>query len=400
MDARVADIGRVLARQKSLAQFGQQALQTLDLDRLLHDACLEVSRGLDVPMAKIAVRQESGDDLLLVALTGFPERLAVAGRTTVPGGKGSALGYAIETRAPVLSEVDGETRFDVSELVRASGVRCSLNVVIWADGEPFGSLEADSRVPCAFTDTDIDFLQLYANLVGAAVERWRLTRRAETLAREREVLLGELMHRVKNMLTNVAAIAQRTRRHSRTLDEFGSAFDGRLSAIGRAQDLMLSGPEQAVGLRDLLWLELDAKGMREGEQFALTGPDLLLSLRATQVLALLVHELATNAVKYGALSPNAGSGARVAMTWTVEPAAAGERLALRWREHGVALKAVPPRRGFGSEMIENMVPYMLGGSTRMIRHPDGIECLVEFPLVEQRSIGVGGGDAGGASLKS
>lgn len=379
---------RLLARQRSLAGLGQRALRKLDLERLLEETCVEICTGLGVPMAKVALRHDGGDDLILRAAVGIPPHLVVPGQTVIPGGRGSAIGYAIETRAPVLSDIDTETRFEPSELVRRSGVKCSANVVIWADGEPFGALEGDSREPCAFDETDIDFLQLCANLLGAAVERSRLTRRAEELAREREILFDELVHRVKNMLTNVLAIAQRTRRHSRTLDEFGNAFEGRVSALGRAQDLLLTRPEQAVSLRGLIWLELDAKGMREGEQFALDGPDVLCSPRTIQILALLLHELATNAVKYGALSPGAGAQARVAVTWRIDRANGGaETLTLQWRETGVVLAPSPPRRGFGSEMIDNLVPQMLGGTTELLAHADGLACRISFPLVEERGVG-------------
>lgn len=388
---RVIEPQSLRDRQRSLARFGQRALQGLPLDDLLHQACAEAAAGVGVPMAKVAMRQEHSDELLLTGAVGIPEFVAIPGRTTIPGGHGSAIGYALEVRAPVLSDVEHETRFDPSELVRRMGVKCSLNLVIWADGAPFGCLEVDSKEPCAFTESDIDFVQLYANLVGAAVERHRLTQRAAQLAHDREVLIDELAHRVKNMLTNVLAVAHRTRRHSRTLDQFGAAFEGRVSAMGRAQDLLIAKPEQAVSLRELLWLELDAKGMQEGVQFTLDGTDVLCSPRTIQILALVVHELATNAVKYGALSPHAADGARVNIDWTVEPARDVECLSLRWRETGFRLEPAPRRRGFGSEMIDNLVPQMLGGSTRLHCHADGIECVIRFPLVEQRGRGTARG---------
>jgi two-component system, chemotaxis family, CheB/CheR fusion protein len=159
--------------------------------------------------------------------------------------------------------------------------------------------------------------------------------------------------------------------------------------MGRAQNLLIERPEQAVSLRALLWLELDAKGMQEGTRFVLEGEDVLCSPRTIQVLALVLHELATNAVKYGALSGNATPAARVTISWTVEPTRDEECLTLRWRETGVDMKPMTPRRGFGSEMIDNLVPQMLGGSTRLQRHADGIECVIRFPLVEQHGLSRG-----------
>src|SRR4051812_38062636 len=138
------------ARQQALANFGHHALKSRDLDSILNEACQQVAHGLSVPMAKIAVVMSGRDDLLLKASYGIPPEAAVSGVTIIPGGKGSALGYALLVGAPVLSNIDTETRFEPSEVVIKSGAKSSANVVIWAGDDPYGSLEADSREPNVF----------------------------------------------------------------------------------------------------------------------------------------------------------------------------------------------------------------------------------------------------------
>jgi hypothetical protein len=144
-------ITSIIARQRALAEFGLFALRSSDINDVLQEACKQVARGLDVPIAKLAVLQESGD-LLLRGAVGLAE-FAVVGETILPGGTKSALGYGLLARAPVVSVVDEERRFDPSDLVRRSGVKVSANVVIWIDGQPFAGLEADSKTDWNVTPT-------------------------------------------------------------------------------------------------------------------------------------------------------------------------------------------------------------------------------------------------------
>jgi two-component sensor histidine kinase len=196
------------------------------------------------------------------------------------------MGYTLDLAAPVVSYVPTETRFEPSEVVRRSKVKVSANVVMWVHEQPYGSLEADSLEDWDVSDADIDLLQAYANLLAAAIEKHDLMARIERLANERQILLNEIFHRIKNLLTNVSAIARRTVKHSHTLEEFQDAFDGRINALSRAHDLLLAAPDRPVPLRELLALEFDAKGLSEGTLVQLMGPDVLCDPRTIQTLAL------------------------------------------------------------------------------------------------------------------
>jgi two-component sensor histidine kinase len=165
------------------------------------------------------------------------------------------------------------------------------------------------------------------------------------------------------------------------LEEFQDAFDGRMNALSRAHDLLLTAPDRPVSLRELLALEFDAKGLSEGTLFQLMGPDVLCDPRTIQTLALVIFELSTNAVKYGALSPAASSSAGIRVHWSIQESAEHKTILLVWREWGVTMPAMK-RRGFGSELIERLVPDMLNGSTRLTPHDDGMECEITFRCID------------------
>jgi two-component sensor histidine kinase/PAS domain-containing protein len=214
----------------------------------------------------------------------------------------------------------------------------------------------------------------YEHLILLSIRDVTEQRRADA---QRDALTGELQHRVKNILNNVRAIASQTRRGIRTLDDFMNAFEARLGALARAQDLMVRGPLDKVQLVDLVRFELEAGGGQEGSSFTVQGPSVRLSPRDAQAMAMTIHELTTNAVKYGAWSVDSG---HVEVAWRTEQRDAHTHLWLRWRERGRQLQDTAPAKGFGARVIEHSLPYILGGTSRLTFHPDGVECVMEFPV--------------------
>lgn len=193
---------------------------------------------------------------------------------------------------------------------------------------------------------------------------------------EQKMLVGELQHRVKNILANVQAIATSTLRRSATLDDFGDAFLQRLAALARTQDLLLRGAAGEVDLRQLIEGEMSAHGWAVDGRLKVEGPPVVLSRRETQAVSMVIHELATNAVKYGAFATAQGS---LDIAWRAvdaEPPA----VTIEWREKGVELRPAPGRRGFGTGLIQHSIHHMLGGETTLEFAPDGVHCSVTFPL--------------------
>jgi two-component sensor histidine kinase/PAS domain-containing protein len=192
-----------------------------------------------------------------------------------------------------------------------------------------------------------------------------------------KVLMGELQHRVKNILGKVRSMARQTRRRHRSLDEFMEAFDARLDALARTQDLLLTTPSGAIQLRDIVIAELTAGGAELGANFTVDGPPVSLSPRDAQAMGMTVHELTTNAAKHGALK--AGKG-RIEISWRVDGMKGDQHVKFGWREHGVKVENAEPTRGFGTEVIERNLAYMVGGSARLAFAPDGVDYRLEFPL--------------------
>ena len=193
-----------------------------------------------------------------------------------------------------------------------------------------------------------------------------------------KLLMAELQHRVKNILAVVRSIASRTLETTEDLEDFSAHFDGRLRALARTQNVLTRTATGRIDLDELVREELLTHAPHEPAQVEVAGPDITLRDRAAEIFALALHELATNAVKYGALAQPKG---HVSVTWRILHAAAGPRLSLEWRETGVpALDPNPTRQGFGRDLIERGLPYELGAATSLEFLPGGVRCTVELPL--------------------
>jgi PAS domain S-box-containing protein len=192
-----------------------------------------------------------------------------------------------------------------------------------------------------------------------------------------KIMVGELQHRVKNILANVVAVVKLMQRPAISLEEFVEALEGRLYSLARTQELLVAGPGDAAQFHELVRLELLSVGATEGINFNLEGPAITISSRAAQVLGMVIHELATNAAKYGALTSDAGN---IEIRWSQSPDGGGPEMTLLWRERGVKISTKLNRRGFGTEMVEESAPYMLGGSASLTMNRDGIEYSLRFPM--------------------
>ena len=190
-------------------------------------------------------------------------------------------------------------------------------------------------------------------------------------------MLQELNHRVKNSLASVQAIALQTLSSATTLADFKPAFMARLMALSNTHNLLAVDAWNSVGLREIIASEL-APYDPEGASCAdLVGEDVQLNPNTALALAMAVHELATNAGKYGALSVSEG---RVAVEWDTRPADGGTRLRLRWREHHGPPVVPPQRNGFGSRLITEGLTLQLDGTATLAFEPTGLECCIDIPL--------------------
>ncbi|WP_262028793.1 PAS domain S-box protein [Microvirga sp. Mcv34] len=212
--------------------------------------------------------------------------------------------------------------------------------------------------------------------------------RAEEALRESEqhtkLLLAELQHRVRNTLAVVRSITRRTAANSNTVDDYAMHLEGRIEAFARTQTMATRSADSVIDLEELVRDELLAHAVRDDEKAHVEGPPVRLRTVVADKLGLAIHELATNAVKYGALSE---TGGHIDVTWTIEGGDGERTLKLEWRETGIRIAtAAPRRRGFGTELIERSLPYEIDARTALEFSPGGIRCVIEFPLNQRTAL--------------
>lgn len=258
----------------------------------------------------------------------------------------------------------------------ARGLTAYVAVALVKHGSFRGALVTTDSAARDWGPGEVALIEAVAERTWAAVERAR----AETMLRASEerqrVLIAELQHRTLNLMGVVTSITRMTARSSNDLADFLTRFDARLDALARAQRLLSrldTGDRLAFDV--LLRAELNALTDVDAvaSRVVLKGPEgIALRSSTVQILAMGLHELATNALKYGAL---AQEGAGLTVTWRLE---AGELL-IDWRESGVTMGATPRGGGNGRALIERALPYQLRAATTFALEDDGAHCTIALP---------------------
>ncbi len=372
-DRRTAEerLKRQASETELLFNVTRMAAETDSFDEALR-ACLKAicaMTGWPIGHALVAA---GGDELVSTAvwheeIPGDSEALrTLTNATRFTSGFGLP-GLIMERSEPAwISDIENHPDFARKGL----GFAAAFGFPIKDDGRIVAILEFFSRSPF---EPDPD-LMLTVRTVGEQLGRVLERRRSEEHLR---LLVNELNHRVKNTLAIVQSIAVQTFTadggEARQLRAFGS----RLSALAAAHDLLTTENWEFASLRQVI----EKAGLGCGappERLTVTGPEVKVQPRTAVSIAMAVHELCTNAVKYGALSNESG---RVSVEWEVrEIDGGGSRLHLRWSESGGPNVTPPDRRGFGTRMIERALAAELGGTARIEFLPEGIICTVEAPL--------------------
>jgi PAS domain S-box-containing protein len=211
-------------------------------------------------------------------------------------------------------------------------------------------------------------------VVGASID---ITERKRVDEQQR-TLLAELDHRVKNALATVGAVVAHTHQGTGSVTDFVAALDGRIRSMATTHELLSSHRWYGVSLTELVRREVAPYASRNNTE--INGPDILLKPEAGQAMAMVLHELVTNAAKYGALSTQEG---RVSIWWDRHP-----HLVFEWQETGGPRVGALGKSSYGTNTIRDLIPYECGGTVDFVLAPEGARCRLELPAgcLEERSL--------------
>jgi PAS domain S-box-containing protein len=215
-------------------------------------------------------------------------------------------------------------------------------------------------------------------LVGAVNMLVDISERKRAEA-EQAMLVREVHHRVRNTLAIAQAIVGSTAKSSDTIEGFKDALIGRISALARTHLLMSDATKPEVDFEVMLKNELDPFADGSGMRVAMSGPPVEISSRTAVPLGMALHELTTNAAKYGALSM---FGGKVEVTWRIITEATKRSLEFDWIESGGPAVTPPARKGFGDQLIEVVLPRQVHATTKVDYHADGLRVRVQLPLAD------------------
>src|SRR3954447_20312717 len=251
-------------------------------------------------------------------------------------------------------------------------------------GEVMGGLFFGHPEPGRFTARHEELLVGIAGQAAIGIDNARLFEAAQReiaerreAERHRELLINELNHRVKNTLATVQSVAMQTLRTSAVERETRSRLDARLMALSDAHNLLTGHNWEGATLREVVDMAFRPHRGDGEERFEVHGPEVRLLPKTALAIAMALHELATNAIKYGALSNATG---RVVLRWQVREDQGGARLKMEWLEQGGPVVMPPSRKGFGSRLVERGLAAELGGSVQLAYPESGVVCTINAPL--------------------
>src|SRR5436305_2400962 len=346
-------------QQETVARLGERALTESDLQKLFEEIVTTIAEILDVEFVKILELVPGDAERLLRAGVGWRDGLI--GTAHESTGRHSQAGYALASGAPVIvTDLKTENRFEGPALLRDHGVNCGVSVPIAGrDGRAYGVLGVHTARRRRFNEQDVSFVVATANMIAGAIQRRQADQR-------HELMIRELRHRSGNLFAQLLALFSQTARNSRSVADLTTKYEARVLALANAHRLITEGGWQSTSLGDLLRVLLAPYI----DRVTFTGPDVFLEPDPSFALSSAVHELATNASKYGSLSDEAG---RLELSWTVNRTEQGLILKPDWNERGGPVPKRARRVGFGSRLIGMVIERQLGVEVHPAFGPEGLD---------------------------
>ena len=298
---------------------------------------------------------------------------AIAGVSLGPPHVGTCAQALYRGEVVTSENLETDTRFakEWRQLCEDHGIRsCRSQPIRTAQGSPLGTFMLCFRQPRAIGGFDKGLMTVCAGLVELTLERRRTRER-------QELVIGELQHRTRNLFSSVGALSHFSYRSSSNFAEFRDIMDGRLSAMANAHAWMVA--ERGVDIHTLVADLL--KPYAGGRPIRAAGPPLTLSTGCVMGMSMAIHELATNAAKYGALSTAEG---QLDIHWDIARQADGTPwFSFRWVESGGPPVLSPTRRGFGVRAIERTLAQAIEGKVHLDFDPAGLRCLIDAPFTDR-----------------
>jgi len=336
----------------------------------LYDAILDAAmRLLRSDMATIQMYDAGDDGLRLIASSGFdPAYIPLFNWVSGKDGTSCAIALRAKTRVviPDIEENENIVGTAAHQPLRLCGIRAAQSTPLMSrDGTIIGMITNHWRIPHSPTEKSLLLIDVLARQAADLIDRSRKDERIVLLAREAE-------HRSKNMLAAVQAVVRLTK--ADTADALKEAIAGRVNALDNVHRLFVQSDWKGADVRAIISEELAPYCKREDLHAELDGPDLLLEPNLAQTFSMTLHELATNAAKYGALSV---PGGRVRVRWRRTDEG---RIVVHWDESCGPLVNQPSKKGFGTRAMDSMIRGQFRGTIKFDWLPEGLSCEFSLPI--------------------
>jgi two-component sensor histidine kinase len=353
------------------------------LSEVMRDIILMVERPTDGEMlASILILSDDGKRLLEGAAPSLPAEYNAAIHGIAVGYGVGSCGTAAATGDPVIvTDIATNPLWaDFRELALSHGLRACWSMPIRAaDGRILGTFANYYREPKQPSERDLETIGMVTRTTAIAIERSVNEQARERAEAQRNLLLRELNHRVKNVFTLVDSLLMMSARSATSAEAFATAVRGRLRALNKAHELVQPGLSEieiaeprAVPLKRVIADILAPYVQSDSEKFMLSGPDLQVSPQSITGIALILHELATNAAKYGALGHSDG---KLLVSWTIS-----DLLQLEWSEREGPAHSTPTSTGFGGTLVKRTVEGQFKGTIEYRWKPHGLDIEIRIPL--------------------
>ena len=360
---------RAAARVQALLDLGDRLRDLDDVESMAIAAADLMAKALDASRAGFGVVDAGRETVLMQPEWCAPGVTSLAGLHHFRD-YGSFIDDLKRGETVIIEDVGNDPRTDGNaEQLLAIDIRVLVNVPIFDHGRFSLVVFVHHDHPYEWTDKEVSFVRSFGDRIQIAIARVR----AEA---EQDLLNREINHRLKNTFAMIQAIATQTLRPVAEREHVEN-FERRLHALSSAHDILLQDNWLSAGVHDLAARAIEPLGV--GEQVSMEGPSLALGAKGSLSLSLLLHELATNAIKYGSLS---AEGGKVYVRWTIEGRGEAATFHLTWREEGGPVVGEPTKKGFGSKLIK--MGLIGSGGTESRYGPDGFSVSMSASLSQMQ----------------